>query len=187
LRDYLYIPLGGNRHGTWKTYRNLALTMLLGGLWHGASWTFVVWGAFHGLLLIGHRLATPLISRIPGPSSVAGRRLARAVRIVCFFHLTCLGWLIFRAESLGQLWTMLGRLALDLSWAPLLARPELVASFVFCVSILWVVQARQYLRDDLMVIYRMNPALRTGFYFLCLLLAVLFGVYRSEEFIYFQF
>jgi alginate O-acetyltransferase complex protein AlgI len=56
LRDYLYIPLGGNRHGTWKTYRNLFLTMLLGGLWHGASWTFVVWGGLHGVYLAVHKL-----------------------------------------------------------------------------------------------------------------------------------
>ena len=56
LRDYLYISLGGNRHGRWLTYRNLFLTMVLGGLWHGAAWPFVLWGAYHGLLLMGHRL-----------------------------------------------------------------------------------------------------------------------------------
>src|SRR5262245_58645430 len=55
LRDYLYIPLGGNRHGAWNTNRNLMLTMVLGGLWHGANWTFVIWGAYHGLLLALHR------------------------------------------------------------------------------------------------------------------------------------
>ncbi len=65
LRDYLYIPLGGNRGGTVKTYRNLMLTMLIGGLWHGAGWTFIIWGAYHGLLLSGYRLGSPLWSRLP--------------------------------------------------------------------------------------------------------------------------
>jgi len=65
LRDYLYIPLGGSRHGRLKTLRNLAITMLLGGLWHGASWHFVAWGAFHGLLLIVYRLReTPRLARL---------------------------------------------------------------------------------------------------------------------------
>ena len=70
LRDYVYIPLGGNRHGRLRTYRNLMLTMLLGGLWHGANWTFVVWGGYHGALLAierarGHR---PLYAAWPGPA-----------------------------------------------------------------------------------------------------------------------
>jgi D-alanyl-lipoteichoic acid acyltransferase DltB (MBOAT superfamily) len=62
LRDYVYIPLGGNRHGRFRTNLNLMLTMLLGGLWHGASWSFLVWGALHGAFLIGHRVwvATPV-------------------------------------------------------------------------------------------------------------------------------
>lgn len=63
LRDYLYIPMGGNRYGNLKTYRNLFATMLLGGLWHGAAWTFVLWGAYHGILLAMHRI----ISRVHFP------------------------------------------------------------------------------------------------------------------------
>ena len=63
LRDYLYIPLGGNKKGNIITYRNLAITMLLGGLWHGAAWNFVVWGAYHAILLIIHRLSVPLFKK----------------------------------------------------------------------------------------------------------------------------
>src|SRR5215203_462485 len=65
LRDYLYIPLGGNRHGEWNTYRNLMLTMLIGGLWHGAAWTFVVWGMYHGLLLVAYRLGARWWNPLP--------------------------------------------------------------------------------------------------------------------------
>jgi len=93
LRDYLYISLGGNRGSNSKTYRNLMLTMLLGGLWHGAAWHYVAWGAYHGALLIGQRLLAG--SKILGA-------LPRWVQIVAFFQLTCLGWIFFRVDSLGD-------------------------------------------------------------------------------------
>ena len=100
LRDYLYIPLGGNRGAAWQTDRNLLITMVLGGLWHGAAWTFVLWGVFHGLLLIGYRSA----ERLAVVAAVAARhrhRLRAALGWAVMFHLTCFGWLIFRARSAG--------------------------------------------------------------------------------------
>jgi alginate O-acetyltransferase complex protein AlgI len=90
LRDYLYLPLGGNRGGTLRTYRNLMIVMLLGGLWHGANWTFVVWGAYHGLLLIVDRVAQPVFSRLP-----------RIVYQLQTFLLVVLGWVFFRSPTLG--------------------------------------------------------------------------------------
>ncbi len=90
LRDYLYIPLGGSRRGTWHTYRNLGLTMLLGGLWHGASWTFVVWGAYHGVLLALTRLGASAWSRVDV-----------LVRRVMTFALVVVGWTVFRAPSVA--------------------------------------------------------------------------------------
>ena len=99
LRDYLYIPLGGNRLGLTRTHINLILTMLLGGLWHGAGWTFVAWGAMHGILLSLERA-------IGWRSERAGvdepLRWKDAPRIFVFFHLTCLSWVFFRAESLAD-------------------------------------------------------------------------------------
>jgi len=104
MRDYLYIPLGGNRHGTGRLYRNLAVTMLLAGLWHGAAWHFVVWGAYHGLLLIGHRV---LFRSRPVETSPKG--LQHWLAVFGFFHLTCLGWLLFRTPSLqGFTWMIQG-------------------------------------------------------------------------------
>jgi D-alanyl-lipoteichoic acid acyltransferase DltB (MBOAT superfamily) len=93
LRDYLYIPLGGNRASRLLTHRNLLLTMLLGGLWHGASWTFVAWGGLHGLLLVGERLVWR--ERMSAETPL---RAADGWRIFVFFHVTCLLWLFFRAE-----------------------------------------------------------------------------------------
>lgn len=88
LRDYLYIPLGGNRHGELKAYRNLMLTMLLGGLWHGASWTFVAWGAYHGLLLSAYR-------RFEKPWD----SLAPVARRGIMFVAVLIGWVFFRSTS----------------------------------------------------------------------------------------
>ena len=107
LRDYLYIPLGGNRHGPSRTYRNLLAVMLLGGLWHGAAWTYVFWGGIHGLWLAVDRLLGH------GPSKAvadAPRLLTRVAKITGTFHLVCLGWLFFRVDSVSNGVTMLGSL-----------------------------------------------------------------------------
>ncbi|MEO8593016.1 MAG: MBOAT family O-acyltransferase [Candidatus Solibacter sp.] len=90
LRDYLYIPLGGNRGGSLRTTVNLLVTMLLGGLWHGANWTYVVWGAYHGLLLCLDRSGRSIFERLPGNA------LKRAVTSA----LVVVGWVIFRANNL---------------------------------------------------------------------------------------
>jgi len=94
LRDYLYIPLGGNRGGSWKTYRNLMLTMLLGGLWHGASWNFVIWGGYHGALLSLERIiGRKRFLEQPG-------LLLYPFRAVLTFVLVIMGWVFFRAATL---------------------------------------------------------------------------------------
>src|SRR3954463_14465257 len=93
LRDYLYIPLGGNRLGERRTYMNLSTVMLLGGLWHGASWNFVLWGAIHGGMLA--------FERAQGKNS-AYRRLPTSLRIGITFFVVCWGWVFFRAKPLGQ-------------------------------------------------------------------------------------
>jgi alginate O-acetyltransferase complex protein AlgI len=111
LRDYLYVPLGGNRRGAARTYVNLMITMLLGGLWHGAAWTFVVWGGFHGLWLGVHRALSGrdwwrTDRRIaPGDPDAAPPRVPRTplwLRRVVTFHLVALAWVPFRAASLAD-------------------------------------------------------------------------------------
>lgn len=93
LRDYLYKPLGGNRYGRWNTYRNLMITMLLGGIWHGAAWKFVMWGALHGGGLAVERMCEPWLAR--RPESLAGKIVGTLV----VFHFVCLAWIFFRAED----------------------------------------------------------------------------------------
>jgi alginate O-acetyltransferase complex protein AlgI len=101
LRDYLYVPLGGNRGGTVKTYRNLWLTMVLGGLWHGASWNFVIWGALHGTMLGVNRAWQR--AGLPG--------VPRIVAIVLTFHFVCFAWIFFRAPTFPHATLMLSRMA----------------------------------------------------------------------------
>ena len=97
LRDYLYIPLGGNRKGEVRTYVNLLVTMLLGGLWHGASWTFVSWGGLHGLYLSGERV---LRARL-GHLTMWGTWPARLALGILTYALVCLTWVFFRARDFG--------------------------------------------------------------------------------------
>ena len=103
LRDYVYIPLGGNRRGSILTYRNLMLTMLLGGLWHGAAWTFVVWGGLHGGALAFDRWRMRRPGHVPPERS---RRRVWLARILTF-HFVCFAWIFFRSESFGAAWDMI--------------------------------------------------------------------------------
>jgi D-alanyl-lipoteichoic acid acyltransferase DltB (MBOAT superfamily) len=105
LRDYLYIPLGGSRGGAWKTYRNLMITMVLGGLWHGASWNFVIWGALHGVALAGTRMW----QRARGEASP--RSPWAPVKVLLTFHYVCFAWVFFRAATFGHATLLLGRIA----------------------------------------------------------------------------
>ncbi len=182
LRDYLYISLGGNRGGPWKTYRNLGLTMLLGGLWHGAAWTYVVWGAYQGALLIVHRLCSPWLERL-APTGAIGARLWWLVRVVVMFQLACLGWMIFRAESLPQLGTLLSRLPvggvgmLDEWWLP----------FTYLVVPLAGFQVIQAASGRLDTILRWPAPVRGVVYAVVFYAIVLLGEDGGSPFIYFQF
>ena len=98
LRDYLYKPLGGSRHGAVTTYRNLMITMVLGGLWHGASWNFVIWGALHG----GALSVTRIWQRARGAGVRRPRAIGRVLATLATFHFVCLGWVFFRAPTLAH-------------------------------------------------------------------------------------
>lgn len=134
LRDYLYISLGGNRKGTVRTYVNLSLTMLLGGLWHGAAWSFVVWGALHGLYLVLERIVRNLASPLPflrGRAGLAGAWIAT-------YLLVCIAWVFFRAPDLGTALDITqAMLSLDID-RPTLSTLDVVKTVVLTVAILAV-------------------------------------------------
>lgn len=140
LRDYLYIPLGGSQGSRFKTYRNLFLTMFLGGIWHGAAWTFVFWGAFHGLMLGLERAlrarwtammgdGNHRVGGFTGLALGAGRRVqgafATVLGIVVTFHLVCFAWIFFRADGFDLAWAYVGGL-FDWSRPAQFATPFLV-------------------------------------------------------------
>jgi alginate O-acetyltransferase complex protein AlgI len=175
LRDYLYIPLGGNRKGGLLTYRNLLLTMLLGGLWHGAAWTFVVWGGIHGVGLS--------IERATGwrPTSAAAQWFGR----ILTFHVVCFGWVFFRADSFGRAGDVLTRLFT--AWghsSPLVTTSVVLAILVGILG--------QYIRPGaigaaLRGFQRLPvPAQATGFA-LALVLINTLGPEGVAPFIYFRF
>jgi D-alanyl-lipoteichoic acid acyltransferase DltB (MBOAT superfamily) len=103
LRDYVYIPLGGNRRGRVLTYRNLMLTMLIGGLWHGAAWTFIVWGGLHGTAMVWERWRGERRGTAERHDTTWTRWRARFLT----FQFVCFAWIFFRADSFGAAWDMI--------------------------------------------------------------------------------
>ncbi len=180
LRDYLYIPLGGNRSTKVRHYMNLALTMILGGLWHGAAWTFVLWGFYQGFLLIGER-----IYRSFKPESTQQTRVQFLISIFMFFQLICLGWLIFRAQSIPHLLTM-GSILVKVQDYALPALNKL-SYLVLLISPLVVLEIFQYKKREQEIWATWNPNIRMGFCMALLLGIIVLGAPFHSTFIYFQF
>ena len=131
LRDYLYIGLGGNRGGRARTARNLMATMLLGGLWHGAGWTFVLWGAIHGVGLVAERFIPGLG---PEPNGSRAGRLARGLLV---FHVVCTAWVFFRAVDLSRALDVFAALGGSWTSAPSVDRGILALLAVGVITQLW--------------------------------------------------
>ncbi len=177
LRDYLYIPLGGNRNGERQTYRNLLLTMLLGGLWHGANWTFVIWGGIHGGALAAER-------KFAGENVQRAGILWKWMRRIFIFHIVCLAWIFFRAQSLGAAWAMLKGFT-AWSW-----RPEFPAAFMFLALFsLPLMLLDLYLESSGDEYFFASRAVRprVAFGLACALVIAFLGANQANAFIYFQF
>lgn len=183
LRDYLYIPLGGNRKGNFSTQRNLLLTMLLGGLWHGASWNFVIWGGYHGLLLLLHRMFTS------GIKGTAMERFLDAKTVVPFkvaFNLVLVfyGWVFFRASTFEEAWQIFSSMsAFSMPGESLLGVGLWVAFGVYMIA--------AALEEKWSLVDRLTEApfgVRVSVYVTCFLLLELFAYTDNRiPFVYFQF
>jgi len=192
LRDYLYIPLGGNRKGEGKTYINLMITMLLGGLWHGASWTFVVWGGLHGFYLwVEKFIKDKWNGNKDAPDvSVAGVTASSSSTAFIYalftFFLVNVTWVFFRATTFTQAWTMLGSMFGIVGEAtPLLTT---LAIIKICVIIPLMVLAHWWMRNSsvLQLAYKIPWWVLTIAWTL-MLLALALSQESSSSFIYFQF
>jgi alginate O-acetyltransferase complex protein AlgI len=203
FRDYLYIPLGGNRVLKWRWYYNLFVVFVVSGLWHGANWTFLVWGALHGLYLVlgestadwRDRLNQALhLTRLP--------RLHRLLQVAFTFSLVCLAWIFFRANSLTDAWYITTHLfaglgtslqaiasSVELRWELLYLSQskELFLIAVAAVLLLLVIElANEYVHLPSSIGLLPTP-LRLSFYGLAGAFILLFGNFAESEFIYFQF
>jgi D-alanyl-lipoteichoic acid acyltransferase DltB (MBOAT superfamily) len=185
LRDYLYIPLGGNRGSRGATSRNLMITMILGGLWHGAAWTFVLWGVFQGAALVTARAIQSAAGRA-GVVIPAGLNWRRVALVLVMFHVTCVGWLIFRAESVDQIARFAGLVASGLAPGPLAMR-AMVAPLVLTVLPFIVVHAWQARHDSDEAVFSLPWLARYALYGMVFWLVLLFGDFEGAQFIYFQF
>ncbi len=176
LRDYLYIPLGGNKKGPIRTYVNLFLTMLLGGLWHGASWTFMLWGAYHGALLA--------LERMNGKRGF-GWRLPRFLQVALTFVLVMFGWVLFRATTLDGLARMSKGLAGFHGWGgayPLADAGALNwAALLFCLALVFAAKNTWEIR------WQPSRRLAAGLAFLFGICLAVLLVNTSSPFLYFQF
>jgi len=183
LRDYLYIPLGGNRGGLWRTRRNLMLTMLLGGLWHGAGWTFITWGLFHGVLLVIYSMCSG--NKNADPADSPARPWKSALSIVVMFHLAALGWLFFRAETMSQACGMLG--GMFTNFAPSQFTTYCFTSILFYAGPLMLFEFWQDRTSDPMRLTKAPWPWRAAVYSYFVIMMIVFRPMVPSEFIYFQF
>ena len=188
FRDYVYIPLGGSRVGKWKIVRNTFVIFLLSGFWHGANWTFIAWGAYHALLFL------PLIllgqNRKYTNQVAEGRLLPtwkECGQILLTFMLAVFGWIIFRAETIGQAWDYIcGIITPSLFSIPLLKTRMFYFPLLFSIALLCVLEwcsrnqqfGTDYYKKSSLICYCIDTLL--------LLQIVVFGAF-NEQFIYFQF
>ncbi len=183
LRDYLYVPLGGNRGREWRISVNILVTMLIGGLWHGAAWTFVAWGLYHGIGQVVGRQRRRARAARGLPLEPAGRGRVALARFATF-QFVCVGWLLFRADSLATVRAMLSRLFVGWGPSPLVTPLALAA---IAVGI-----GTQYLPDDWLQRVKQQFAARRvevqgGILGLVLLAITTLGPQGVAPFIYYRF
>ncbi len=171
FRDYVYLPLGGNRHGAWLTYRNLFLTMVVSGLWHGAAWTYIVWGALHAIATMATRQAER--------SGWYRRRVPTFVKQTLVFGFVCFAWIFFRAADLGDAWLIVTRI-FSSGWGdprfPLLA--ILLVGSVWAYQFVYESPARRMLESS---------GVRVAIVVLMIVYLFIIPGSRGAPFLYFQF
>ncbi len=193
FRDYIYIPLGGSRRGKWFSIRNTMIIFVVSGLWHGANWTYVAWGVFHGLLFLPllllkkNRVYTDIVAKDHVLPSVTD-----CVRIFSTFTLVVIGWIIFRAIDIHQAWVYLSRMCstsivenprLDLLG---LGSSILLGCFVFITIMLGVEWVQRERKHGLDLAWVSSPTIRRSIY-LGIAWIIFFFMGVQETFIYFQF
>jgi alginate O-acetyltransferase complex protein AlgI len=184
FKDYVYFPLGGNRVSLGRNFFNLFLVFMLSGFWHGANWTFIVWGALHGVYLIAGRLLALARKRFGWKNPHEGGPLRYGLSMLITFHLVLIAWVFFRADHVGTAWDIAHRMLIPTGkvfWDPILAQCGL--------GILFVVAGDAFIRrTDYFTNPRRFPVAFRFSYSLALLCGIaLLGIEKGAQFIYFQF
>lgn len=197
FRDYVYIPLGGNRVENSKIYLNILIVFLLSGLWHGASWTFVLWGLLHGIYMIIGQSTKKFRGEIYNKLNVDPRILPVAIlKVLITFSLICFSWIFFRANSLGDLVLILQKMVMNtnLSLSSLkeacisigILKIQSLAMIGVLIIFMEIVHSMELDGNPLKILYRIPRFARWAFYY-AILFAMIFWQSQSQEFIYFQF
>jgi alginate O-acetyltransferase complex protein AlgI len=184
LRDYLFIPLGGSRGSTWQTNRNLLVTMGLGGLWHGANWTFVFWGLLHGVFLVIHRAFQRRCKRHESLDRLLQSAPGTAARVGLTFSCVCLAWVFFRATTFGAAATILRKLIIPEDGLPSTLHYR---SLWYTVAIVAVCHGLTHYGIWKQLAVRLPAALLGFGYAAVLTLALVLAPDSAKAFIYFQF
>jgi alginate O-acetyltransferase complex protein AlgI len=179
LRDYLYIPLGGNRGSRLFTYRNIMITMLLGGLWHGAAWTFVVWGGIHGVALVMHKRFVEA-----RPADHAATPVGRLVSWATCTAVVLFAWIFFRAQTFGVAFQMIAGIGALRGGLPDAAS---AATFVALLALLLLIDVPQYRRGEHTAMIEWHWLPRGLVYAAFVLLILILTPEDDVPFIYFQF
>ncbi len=184
FRDYLYIPLGGNRVVKWRWYYNLMITFLVSGLWHGANWTFVFWGFLHGLyLIIENQFSSKGNSTTKKPSLYKN-----TLQILFTFSLVTLAWVFFRASNVNQAFDIIGGFITKMDDLSIMMISKLeMAISVFFLGFLILIEIYANKTPVIDKFDKTPIAIRWAFYYTLLLATISFGVFADQEFIYFQF
>ncbi len=186
LRDYLFIPQGGSRGSRLQTIRNLSVTMLLGGLWHGANWTFVIWGMLHGAFLILERLLAPPLAAVERLLHLPSW-ISKTAATLVVFSLTCFAWIFFRAADLDHAIGLIGILlsfkGYEMTWGAI--PPECALIFAMALVVLAVDLGGR--SERLRSWYTASLVRRTAGAYALFVLILLFGSFTGQRFIYFQF
>jgi D-alanyl-lipoteichoic acid acyltransferase DltB (MBOAT superfamily) len=192
FRDYVYINMGGNRVVKWRWYYNLMITFLVSGLWHGANWTFVIWGALHGAFLIVSIMTAQIRQQITHWTRLdRWISIQKAFQVGVTFTLVCIGWVFFRADTLGDALTLLQQATQIKGGGLSIAVAQFGrAKILFSLLLIGLLTGIHWLHrgKNLRAWFRQKPTyFRWAFYQLLILSILLFGVFEKQEFIYFQF
>jgi D-alanyl-lipoteichoic acid acyltransferase DltB (MBOAT superfamily) len=190
VRDYLFVSLGGVHRGNFRMNLNLLLTMTVIGLWHGARWTYILWGVYFGVLQVAYNLIRPLLRKIPEPTSSFGRSFQTVFNIVLTAHVVLGSLVFFRPTSLAHIGGLLGALGNGF-----FVTPDVIHHFttlVFFASPLLIMEIWQFRTDDLLIFTKQKSWVRFAGYLAAILMVLYVYLFTAnlqggEEFIYFQF